>query len=39
MINTGYVRTMARYNSWQNDQLMPLLLDKELYTKLYKWRS
>ena len=30
MINTGYVRTMARYNSWQNDQLMPLLLDMPL---------
>ncbi|WP_439150258.1 DinB family protein [Sulfitobacter sp.] len=27
MINVGYVRTMARYNSWQNDQLMSLLLD------------
>ncbi|WP_157044611.1 DinB family protein [Roseobacter sp. GAI101] len=27
MINVGYVRTMARYNSWQNDQLMPVLLD------------
>lgn len=25
MIDPGYVRTMARYNSWQNSQLMPLL--------------
>jgi uncharacterized damage-inducible protein DinB len=27
MITVGYVRLMARYNSWQNDQLMPILLD------------
>lgn len=27
MINPGYVQLMARYNSWQNDQLMPLFLD------------
>ncbi len=25
MINSGYVRAMARYNSWQNQQLMPIL--------------
>lgn len=25
MIDTGYVRTMARYNGWQNKQLMPAL--------------
>ncbi|MEM1075652.1 MAG: DinB family protein [Pseudomonadota bacterium] len=25
MIDTRYVRTMARYNSWQNNQLMPVL--------------
>ena len=25
MINSGYVRAMARYNSWQNKQLMPIL--------------
>jgi uncharacterized damage-inducible protein DinB len=25
MIDPRYVRTMARYNSWQNGQLMPLL--------------
>tara|TARA_R110000772_G_scaffold143291_1_gene252843 strand:- start:562 stop:1071 length:510 start_codon:yes stop_codon:yes gene_type:complete len=35
MISAGYVRTMARYNSWQNDQLISLLLDmpKEELTK------
>jgi uncharacterized damage-inducible protein DinB len=27
MIGTRYVQTMARYNSWQNKQLMPLLQD------------
>lgn len=27
MINVAFVKTMARYNSWQNDQLMPVLLD------------
>ena len=25
MIDARYVRTMARYNSWQNNQLMPVL--------------
>lgn len=25
MIDAGYVRLMARYNSWQNGQLMPVL--------------
>ena len=27
MITAAYVRMMARYNSWQTDQLMPVLLD------------
>ena len=27
MITAAYVRTMARYNSWENDQLMPVVLD------------
>lgn len=27
MINVGYARIMARYNSWQNDQLIPHFLD------------
>ncbi len=30
MIDPGYVRMMARYNSWQNSQLMPLLQDMTL---------
>ena len=25
MIDAGYVRTMARYNSWQNSQLRPVI--------------
>ncbi len=25
MIDAGYVRMMARYNSWQNNQLMPVI--------------
>jgi uncharacterized damage-inducible protein DinB len=27
VISADYVRTMARYNSWQNDQLMSVLMD------------
>lgn len=27
MINVSYVRMMARYNAWQNDQLAPVILD------------